>query len=824
MKRISVVILLCIALMSTAAAYNYQKLISYQIGPGTHYSYYEEKSVPWALYVVEIDITNPYITLESVKAQDYLYAFEWPSDMSKRKDTEGHRSVSAINGDYYNTSNGEPISTHVVNGEFVKTVNNPRTAFVFNKEKKLNITTSQFSGAVLAIDSLDQWTSYPISTVNAERGENALVLYNRFIGNSTGTNEYGFECLAVPVDDWLINDTVRCVIEARESNGNMSFPENKFVISGHGNAVPFLDANCGVGDTVKVVQNLLNNLPRITQVVSGGPRMLENGVDVVDSSYPEESIGRTHCTYRHPRTAIGFNMDSTKVFFVVVDGRQEGFSIGMSLSQLAAFMKEVGAAHAVNLDGGGSSAMVVRNALKNSPSDGSERRVANSILCVSSAPKGDLEHIQFIQDSVAVYKNKTISTGITGWDMHYNPKGIGNWDDIDISFNTSLGVFSEGDFTAAEEDGTTILTAEFNAESDSVIIHIIALDELEISPKYVTTDSSTTIKFSVSAVNEANNRVELKNDIYQFEVLNPTVGTVNEAGEFNATQSGETGILVSYGDNTDTAFVSVEIGEGETVLDEVESLEDYTLTADDNINMDGTELVLSDRIAGSGSKAIQVNYTHAGGRDDGNIYLEHDPLTIYGLPSHILIDALGDSIGHWVYILLEDNEGKEYYAKTSESLLYNDDYRTLYCPMDYLLPYDRNEVYPLTYKGLRLRVNDKADSGTVYLDRIRVIYPTWTSIEKDDDPVLPEEFFLEQNYPNPFNPETRISYRIDKAEKVTLDIFDIRGKYVQTLVNEYQTPGAYTVSFQAEHLPAGIYYYRLTAGAGMETKKMVLIK
>ena len=331
MKNVMRVLALMLLLMALSGQEGFVKTKFLQVGPGTYFSEYSHPH-PWVLYVIESDLTNPYITLESVKANDYLYAFEGPSSMSARKNTAGHYVVSAINGDFYNTSNGEPISVHAVNGEFVKTGNNIRSGFAVNEFNKLNITNSQFTGSLFAKDTLGQWSSANINSVNGIRNENNLVIYNSFKGNSTGTNEHGYECLAAPIDDWVINDTVRCVVEAVESYvGNMTIPDGKCVISGHGTVIPFLSTNCQVGDTVKIVQGLLHNLPALKQVVGGGPRMLQNGIDVVAASYPSEGIGSSFCSDRHPRTAIGFNQDTTKVYFVVVDGRQEGFSAGMSL-------------------------------------------------------------------------------------------------------------------------------------------------------------------------------------------------------------------------------------------------------------------------------------------------------------------------------------------------------------------------------------------------------------------------------------------------------------------------------------------------------------
>ena len=141
-KRIDILVLLTLV-SSFVFAENYKLVKHYQIGPGTYYSEYTHPE-PWVLYVVEIDATNPYIQFESVKANDYMFAFEGPSSMSKRNNEAGHEVLSAINGDYYNTSTGEPISTHVVNGEFVRLVKNTRTNISINKFNKPTINNSFF--------------------------------------------------------------------------------------------------------------------------------------------------------------------------------------------------------------------------------------------------------------------------------------------------------------------------------------------------------------------------------------------------------------------------------------------------------------------------------------------------------------------------------------------------------------------------------------------------------------------------------------------------------------------------------------------------------
>jgi hypothetical protein len=103
------------------------------------------------------------------------------------------------------------------------------------------------------------------------------------------------------------------------------------------------------------------------------------------------------------------------------------------------------------------------------------------------------------------------------------------------------------------------------------------------------------------------------------------------------------------------------------------------------------------------------------------------------------------------------------------------------------------------------------------------------NVENRKDQILLSEFTLEQNYPNPFNPTTSISFTIPNLEittgiNVQLRIYDVLGKEVETLINENQKPGNYKINFDASHLTSGIYYYQLTAGDFIQTKKMILLK
>lgn len=98
-----------------------------------------------------------------------------------------------------------------------------------------------------------------------------------------------------------------------------------------------------------------------------------------------------------------------------------------------------------------------------------------------------------------------------------------------------------------------------------------------------------------------------------------------------------------------------------------------------------------------------------------------------------------------------------------------------------------------------------------------------TSIEEEVNS-LPEEYLLKQNYPNPFNPTTTISFSIGRAEFVTLKVYDILGKEVATLFNNFLNHGNYNFDFNASSLSSGVYLYRLQTESFSQTKQMILLK
>ncbi|MFP5502504.1 MAG: phosphodiester glycosidase family protein, partial [Candidatus Sericytochromatia bacterium] len=159
-----------------------------------------------------------------------------------------------------------------------------------------------------------------------------------------------------------------------EGHGNIAIPEGGYVLSGQGKGYFQLKNAIGFGQELQL-QYAFN--PEVQHAIGGGPLLLRDGQV---QGVPAHQRFQGDILYgRAARSAVGMTHDG-KFMLVTIDGRRPGYSVGATLSELAYTMKELGAVEALNLDGGGSTTMVVRNKVINRPSDGWERPVSTALL------------------------------------------------------------------------------------------------------------------------------------------------------------------------------------------------------------------------------------------------------------------------------------------------------------------------------------------------------------------------------------------------------------------------------------------------------------
>ncbi|MGB9697632.1 MAG: T9SS type A sorting domain-containing protein [Ignavibacteria bacterium] len=139
--------------------------------------------------------------------------------------------------------------------------------------------------------------------------------------------------------------------------------------------------------------------------------------------------------------------------------------------------------------------------------------------------------------------------------------------------------------------------------------------------------------------------------------------------------------------------------------------------------------------------------------------------------------------------------------------------------------FDRNDGFPPTYPGIyRILVSGTYMYAVTDNGIWKRPYSEIISGAKSISNVVPKEYQLYQNYPNPFNPKTKIKFDIVKTGNVKLEVYDIRGALVKTLINSTLQSGTYETELDATALAGGIYFYRLIANGFEKTNKMMLIK
>lgn len=337
--------------------------------------------------ILKIDLSQRNYFIKSVKAKNLLGARETTSSMSKAISDSGYDVIAALNADFFE-QDGEVINNMIAEGKYVKAVrftDSPFNSFVNSQfaityDNKLSIEQFVFSGNIIFPDG----TIEQISRINSNADSNSITLYNSYQGERTPearTKWIVNEATLLPTGE--SGDTTFFVVsDSIKQGGNAVIPNNGFVISANNKYAYYLERELFIGDTIKLILKLNPGVTNIRSLTGGWPRLVKDGKSEIKSNPNIEGVIQRFSENRHPRTGIGFSKDSTTVYFITVDGRQQT-SRGMSLAEFAKLMIDEGIYQGLNLDGGGSTTMVIKNKVVNSPSDQTgERAVGNCLVLI----------------------------------------------------------------------------------------------------------------------------------------------------------------------------------------------------------------------------------------------------------------------------------------------------------------------------------------------------------------------------------------------------------------------------------------------------------
>jgi len=221
--------------------------------------------------------------------------------------------------------------------------------------------------------------------LNQQRRANMTVLYTPTYGPSTRATG-GLQIILEKDGEgpWLplqVSQTFRARVREVQTNGNTRLTPDIMVLSLGSQLLPDIP-EVAAGAVLQISTTTTPDLTGVKMAIGGGPALIKDGKPFSQKSPPPGSTSEwsQRSKYeRNPRSAIGWS--PTHVYFVVVDGRQPGLSMGMKLAELAEYMAGLGCTEAMNLDGGKSAQLWLSGSIMNSPCQGVDT-VANSLLVV----------------------------------------------------------------------------------------------------------------------------------------------------------------------------------------------------------------------------------------------------------------------------------------------------------------------------------------------------------------------------------------------------------------------------------------------------------
>jgi hypothetical protein len=291
----------------------------------------------------------------------------------------------AINGDFFSFEPpGVPEGPQVIAGELVKGPGGHREAVESRRLREqpvfgVTVAGTPFIGNVGLTGSLRVHDGYsaPISGVNVQVAGGAVVLLNGFLGDSTPADSTLVELVVHRITAAPSDSTRGVVARADTAVSGVPLLEGSVVFAGRGRGAVFLRTFSAPGDTLIWTVEFSPVPGSVREMIGGFPLLLQNGEPVLDRV---TDLRPGFSETRHPRTAIGMLSDG-RVILLTVDGRQPGYSEGMTLRELTDLLRALGATDAINMDGGGSTTLVIRGEVVNRPSDAAgERPVANMLL------------------------------------------------------------------------------------------------------------------------------------------------------------------------------------------------------------------------------------------------------------------------------------------------------------------------------------------------------------------------------------------------------------------------------------------------------------
>lgn len=346
-----------------------------RVADGVEYSDFitQTEAGPIRGNLLRLDPTK--ISLKVVHAMDAAIGVERTSSIASR-----HGAIAGVNAGFFRLDTsiwaGDAAGIMKIDGRLISESYGGRVALgLYHKDGKMHAVIDRANTELKLVGSKDR--ALNVDGINRERKDGEIIIFTKEFGNSTLTSQNGIEI--------IVDEQSGRVLQTRRG-GSSQINDRTFVIS----------FTTDKSETVSSFLKSQNNIVRVVSaikpvneekffefknavdIVGGVGYILQKGNTVID--WTSEKTSKGFYESRHPRTAFAVLNDG-KFLLVTIDGRQPEHSVGVGLEELAAILRNLGAVEVINLDGGGSTAMVLEGKIVNKPSDKEgERRVSDALL------------------------------------------------------------------------------------------------------------------------------------------------------------------------------------------------------------------------------------------------------------------------------------------------------------------------------------------------------------------------------------------------------------------------------------------------------------
>lgn len=567
----------------------------------------------------------------------------------------GDRAVAAVNGTFFDINHSDAPLRTSMSSDGVRMGTSQAMPALTLADGKAAIQALSASGELTTADG----AVHELEGINnPSLPEDGIGVYTPAWGDYTldrpvGAPEAMSEEIALAT---VVDGTVTEVTDVQDTAGDPEIPEDGQVLLGREDGAGMV-ADLEVGDEVDIE---IGPDQDVDLGIAGSHQILEGG-EVPDMG--EDSL----VTTSHPRTAVGVSRDGSELFVLVLDGRSTA-STGMTLPELGQILSDMGAHNAVNLDGGGSSALAARTAgseseaIWNSPSDGVVREVPNALVFYSDAPAEELADVQTslaLEGEDAVFPGLQRSLEATGLAADLSPvmadgaftaEGA-----VELEQSDQAGAAVRG--TGPGGGGVTYTAAGHEARQElRVLGEPVGLQASERSLNLPDAETSRTV--ALTGYDADGRRARIETADVEATVSDGFEVTDDGLGSWSVRATGEaaTGTLTLRAAGLSTTVPLTHGTEEQQVLD----FSDLSAFSDDAARATGSFEAAEGPAGEDGepTPGVRMTYDFTTSSATRGYYLVADePVTVDGSTQALTMDVLSDGSGAWPRLQVRDGEG-----------------------------------------------------------------------------------------------------------------------------------------------------------------------